>query len=62
MSRTLRLTSVAGLSGFEHAEGVSPTVIDGQQCIIIVSDDGSRDEERFAHFLILQTDQLLIAD
>jgi hypothetical protein len=57
-----RRVSVAGLSGFEHAEGVSPAVIDGQQCIIIVSDDGSRDEERFARFLILQTDQLLIAD
>jgi hypothetical protein len=54
--------SVAGLSGFERAEGVSPAVIDGRQCIIIVSDDGSRDEDRFARFLILQPDQLRIAD
>ena len=57
-----RRVSVAGLSGFEHAEGVSPAVIDGRQCIIIVSDDGSRDEKRFARFLILQADQLRIAD
>ena len=57
-----RRISVAGLPGFEHAEGVSPAVIDGRQCIIIVSDDGSREEGRFAHFLILQPDQLRIAD
>lgn len=57
-----RKVSVAGLSGFEHAEGVSPAVIDDKQCIIIVSDDGSRDEKRFARFLILQLDQLKIAD
>ena len=57
-----RRVSVAGLSGFKHAEGVSPAVIDGRQCIIIVTDDGSRDDERFARFLILQPDQLQIAD
>ena len=57
-----RRVSVAGLSGFEHAEGVSPAVIDGRQCIIIVSDDGSRDDDRFAGFLFLQPDQLRIAD
>jgi hypothetical protein len=57
-----RRVSVAGLSGFEHAEGVSPALIDGRQCVLIVSDDGSRDDKRFAQFLILQTDQLRIAD
>ncbi len=57
-----RRVSVAGLPGFEHAEGVSPAVIDGRQCIIIVSDDGSRDEARCARYLILQPDQLRIAD
>jgi hypothetical protein len=56
-----RQVSVAGLSGFEHAEGVSPAVIDGRRCIIIVSDDGSRDEGRFARYLILQPEQLRIA-
>jgi hypothetical protein len=53
--------SVAGLSGFEHAEGVSPAVIDGRQRIIIVSDDGSREEGRDAHFLLLDVEQLVIA-
>ena len=57
-----RRVSVAGLPGFEHAEGVSPAVIDGRQCIIIVSDDGSREERRSAHFVILPPDQLQIAD
>jgi hypothetical protein len=57
-----RRVSVDGLSGFNHAEGISSAVIDGRQCIIIVSDDGSRDKERFARFLILQPDQLRIAD
>jgi len=57
-----RRVSVAGLPGFEHAEGVCPAVIDGRQCIIIVSDDGSRDEDRFARYLILQPEQLRIAD
>ena len=57
-----RRVSVAGLAGFEHAEGVSPAVIDGSECIILVSDDGSREEGHFAHFLILQPEQLWIAD
>ena len=57
-----RRVRVTGQSGFEHAEGVSPAVIDGRQCIIIVSDDGNRDENRFAQFLILQAEQLRIAD
>jgi len=29
---------------------------------LIVSDDGSRDDDRFARFLILQPEQLRIAD
>jgi hypothetical protein len=37
-------------------------VIDGRQCIIIVSDDGNRDEKRFAQYLILQEDEVKIAD
>lgn len=57
-----RRVTVAGLSGFEHAEGVSPAVIEGRQCIIIVSDDGNRDEKRFAQYLILQADEVKIAD
>jgi hypothetical protein len=56
-----RRVSVPGLAGFEHAEGVSPAVIDGQPRIIIVSDDGSRDEGRYARFLLLEPGQLEIA-
>lgn len=56
-----RRVSVAGLPGFEHAEGVSPAVIDGRQRIIIVSDDGSRKAGRDAHFVLLDAGQLVIA-
>jgi hypothetical protein len=53
-----RRVSVPGVAGFEHAEGVSPAVIDGRQRIIIVSDDGNRKTESFAHFLLLDPEQL----
>lgn len=56
-----RRVSVPGLPGFEHAEGVSPAVIDGKQRIMIVSDDGSREEGRFARYLLLDPGQLQIA-
>lgn len=56
-----RRVTVPGLQGFEHAEGVSPAVIDGRQRIIIVSDDGSREEGRYARYLLLDPDQLEIA-
>lgn len=56
-----RRVAVPGLQGFEHAEGVSMAVIDGRQQIIIVSDDGSREEGRFARFLLLDPGQLQIA-
>jgi hypothetical protein len=56
-----RRVTVAGLPGFEHAEGVCPAVIDGQQRIIIVSDDGNREKGRCARFLLLEPGQLQIA-
>ncbi|EXI85123.1 MAG: hypothetical protein AW11_03682 [Candidatus Accumulibacter regalis] len=56
-----RRVSVAGLPGFEHAEGISAAVIDGQPRIVIVSDDGNRKQERFARFLLLDPAQLQIA-
>jgi hypothetical protein len=56
-----RRVSVPGLAGFEHAEGISPAVIDGQQRIVIVSDDGSRAAGRYARFLLLEPGQLQIA-
>ena len=56
-----RRVSVAGLPGFEHAEGVCPAVIDGRQRVIIVSDDGNRKAGSSAHFLLLDVEQLVIA-
>jgi hypothetical protein len=40
---------------------VSPALIDGRQRIIIVSDDGSRQEGRYARFMIIDPAQLQIA-
>lgn len=54
----VRRLSIPGLPGFEHAEGVCPAVIDGQPKIILVSDDGSRKQNRFARFLLLDPAQL----
>ncbi len=56
-----RRVTVPGLEGLEHAEGISPAVMDGQQRIVIVSDDGSREDGRFSRFLVLSPGQLLIA-
>jgi hypothetical protein len=56
-----RPVEVPGLPGFEHAEGVTPALIDGQQRIVIVSDDGSREEGRPARYLLLDPTQLQIA-
>ncbi len=56
-----RRVTVPGLQGFERAEGVSPAVIDGAPRIVIVSDDGSRKEGRFARFVLLDPGQLQIA-
>lgn len=56
-----RRVSVPGLEGFEHAEGISPAEIDGQSYLLIVSDDGSREEKRCARYLLLDPAQLQIA-
>lgn len=56
-----RRAEVPGLPGFEHAEGVTPALLDGQQRIVIVSDDGSREEGRYARYLLLDPAQLEIA-
>jgi hypothetical protein len=53
--------TMSGSQSFEHAEGVSPAVIDGEQRMVIVSDDGSRGKNRFASFLLLNPAQLQIA-
>ena len=56
-----RAVSVPGLPGFARAEGICPALIDGRQHIVIVNDDGSREEARFARFLLLDPEQLQIA-
>lgn len=56
-----RRVTVPGLQGFEHAEGISPAIIDGRQHIILVSDDGNREEGRCARYLLLDPGQLQIA-
>jgi len=53
---------VEGLPGFEHAEGVTPARLEGKDRILIVSDDGSREEGRYARFLLLSPEQLQIGD
>jgi len=55
-----RRVRVGDRQGFEHAEGVTPAVIDGQARIVIVSDDGSRADGRYAHYLLLDPAQLTI--
>jgi hypothetical protein len=55
-----RRITVPGLPGFEHAEGISPAVINGRHRIIIVSDDGCRKKKSFAHFLLLDPRHLQI--
>lgn len=56
-----RCVTVAGLHGFEHAEGVCSALIGGKRRNIMVSDDGSRKDRRYARFLLLETEQLQIA-
>ena len=55
-----RRVTVPGLPGFEHAEGISPAIIHGRPYIILVSDDGSRKEQRHARYLLLEPGQLLL--
>ncbi len=52
---------VEGLPGFEHAEGVTPAMINGKPHIIIVSDDGSLEEGRPARYLLIAPEQIRIA-
>lgn len=55
-----RRVAVDGLPGLEHAEGISPALIDGAQMVIIVSDDGDRAKGRCAHYVLLNAAQLRI--
>ena len=57
-----RRITVPGHPGFEHAEGVSPAILDGRPRLVIVSDDGSREQKRYGRYLVLDIARLLIAD
>ncbi|MBI3187700.1 MAG: DUF3616 domain-containing protein [Gammaproteobacteria bacterium] len=53
-----RRVRVPGIQDFERAEGVCAVVLNGRQKIMIVSDDGNRRENRYGHFVLLDTDEL----
>ena len=55
-----RRVGIPGVSGLEHAEGVCPALIDGQQKIMVVSDDGDREKGRCAQYLLLDPGELQI--
>lgn len=57
---TARRVAIPGLAGLEHAEGVCPAILEGQQRILFVSDDGNREEGRAARYLLLDVAQLRI--
>jgi len=48
-----RRVRLPGVPGLEHAEGICPAVLDGRQCLVIVSDDGKRAGGRYAQYLVL---------
>jgi hypothetical protein len=48
-----RRVRLPGLPGLEHAEGICPAVLDGRQCLVIVSDDGKRAGGRYAQYLVI---------
>lgn len=56
-----RQVLVVGVPGFRHAEGVAPAIIDGQPCLMLVSDEGDRKVARPARYLLLSPEQLHIA-
>ena len=56
-----RRVTVPGLDSLAHAEGVCPAVLEGVAGLVLVSDDGNREENRCAHFVWLKLDQLQIA-
>ncbi|TXT35623.1 MAG: hypothetical protein FD135_4800 [Comamonadaceae bacterium] len=58
---SVQRVTVPGLENLNHAEGVCSALMDGKQKIVIVCDDGSRKEQRYARFILLEPAQLHIA-
>lgn len=55
-----RPVGVAGLADFARAEGITAAVIGGVPSVLLVSDDGDREQGRFAGYLRLAINQLQI--
>ena len=55
-----RRVTVPGLSALGKAEGLCPAVVGGMDRIVVVSDDGKREANHFANFLVLDPAQLQI--
>lgn len=55
-----RRVRVADLKNFRNAEGISPVRIEGQERLMIVSDDGSMFKKKGGHYLLLAYEQLEI--
>lgn len=55
-----RRVRVADLKNLRKAEGISPVRIDGQERLMIVSDDGSMFKKKGGHYLLLAYEQLEI--
>jgi hypothetical protein len=53
-----RRISVSGLPGMARAEGVTAAIIDGKPKVVLVSDDGNREQGREARFVVLDPAQL----
>lgn len=55
-----RPASVAGLPGFEHAEGICPACVGGVRKLMVVSDDGNREAGSSAGYLLIDVAQIKI--
>jgi hypothetical protein len=55
-----RPVEVPGLSGLEHAEGICAARLEGQSWVVLVSDDGNRQEGRCAQYALLHPNALRI--
>ncbi len=55
-----RPARVQGLKGLKNAEGIAPIELNGKSLILIVSDDGNKEENKPGSFLIIEYDQLSI--
>jgi hypothetical protein len=55
-----RRVSVDGVKGFERAEGITQVKLSGKEQIMIVYDDGNREQKKTGRYLLLSYDELKI--